>query len=212
MLILQICIWIALLLLFFICANPRTILPILKICSLMIVLVAIFMIINSLKYKHERIQEFVVTVKNEELKLDKLFEWYQKLTVKQAIIFCNSPQNVDWLTEKMHSRDFPVSAMHDNMDEKERDAIMKAFRTGSSRILITTDIFEHADTDEFLIINWNLPKNAKIYRNRIGYFDRHGFIIYLVTDQQHKNLNDIEQLHQTTLEELKMDIAELIEQ
>ena len=32
---------------------------------------------------------------------------------------------MDWLTEKMHSRDFTVSAMHGDMDQKERDVIMR---------------------------------------------------------------------------------------
>merc|ERR1719463_754726 len=40
----------------------------------------------------------------------------------------------------MHSRDFTVSAMHGDMDQKERDIIMREFRSGSSRVLITTDL------------------------------------------------------------------------
>ena len=40
----------------------------------------------------------------------------------------------------MHQRDFTVSAMHGDMDQKERDVIMREFRSGSSRVLITTDL------------------------------------------------------------------------
>jgi superfamily II DNA/RNA helicase len=36
----------------------------------------------------------------------------------QAVIFCNTRRKVDWLTEKMHQRDFTVSAMHGDMDQK----------------------------------------------------------------------------------------------
>merc|ERR1712014_354986 len=53
----------------------------------------------------------------------------------QAVIFCNTRRKVDWLTEKMHQRDFTVSAMHGDMDQKERDVIMREFRSGSSRVL-----------------------------------------------------------------------------
>jgi hypothetical protein len=34
------------------------------------------------------------------------------------VIFCNTRRKVDWLTEKMHQRDFTVSAMHGDMDQK----------------------------------------------------------------------------------------------
>lgn len=37
---------------------------------------------------------------------------------------------VDWLTEKMREANFTVSSMHGEMQQKERDAIMKEFRAG----------------------------------------------------------------------------------
>jgi superfamily II DNA/RNA helicase len=48
---------------------------------------------------------------------------------------------VDWLTEKMRSNNFTVSAMHGDMPQKERDAIMAEFRSGTTRVLITTDVW-----------------------------------------------------------------------
>ena len=48
---------------------------------------------------------------------------------------------VDWLTEKMREANFTVSSMHGDMPQKERDAIMKEFRSGQYRVLITTDVW-----------------------------------------------------------------------
>jgi superfamily II DNA/RNA helicase len=48
----------------------------------------------------------------------------------QAVIFCNTKRKVDWLTEKMRQNNFTVSAMHGDMPQKERDAIMGEFRWG----------------------------------------------------------------------------------
>lgn len=48
---------------------------------------------------------------------------------------------VDWLTEKMRSNNFTVSAMHGDMPQKERDEIMSEFRSGTTRVLITTDVW-----------------------------------------------------------------------
>lgn len=47
---------------------------------------------------------------------------------------------MDWLTAQMMEKDFTVSSMHGDLDQKERDIIMREFRSGSSRVLITTDL------------------------------------------------------------------------
>lgn len=54
---------------------------------------------------------FDVFVLSQDWKLDTLCDLYETLTITQAVIFCNTRRKVDWLTEKMHSRDFTVSAM-----------------------------------------------------------------------------------------------------
>jgi ATP-dependent RNA helicase len=80
-----------------------------------------------------------VAVEKEEWKFDTLCDLYDTLTVTQAVIFVNARKKVDWLAAKMRERCFAVSAMHGEMPQRERDAIMNEFRTGSSRVLITTD-------------------------------------------------------------------------
>ena len=44
------------------------------------------------------------------------------------------------MKEKLTEKDFTVSSMHGDMDQNEREKIMKEFRSGSSRVLITTDL------------------------------------------------------------------------
>ena len=75
---------------------------------------------------------------------------------------------MDWLTEKMHARDFTVSALRGDMDQKERDAIMREFRSGSSRVLITTDLLARGiDVQQVsLVINYDLPTNRENYIHR----------------------------------------------
>ncbi len=52
--------------------------------------------------------------------------WGITIAVVQAVIFCNTRRKVDWLTEKMHQRDFTVSAMHGDMDQKVSDTLSDA--------------------------------------------------------------------------------------
>lgn len=54
------------------------------------------------------------------------------------------------------------------MDQKERDVIMREFRTGSSRVLITTDLLARGiDVQQVsLVINFDLPANRENYIHR----------------------------------------------
>merc|ERR1712071_172711 len=88
----------------------------------------------------EGIRQFYVAVEREEWKLDTLCDLYETLTITQAIIYCNTRRKVDWLTGKMIAKDFTVYSMHGEMSQGDREMIMKEFRSGSSRVLITTDL------------------------------------------------------------------------
>jgi len=163
----------------------------------------------------EGIRQFYVQVEREEWKLDTLCDLYETLTITQAVIFCNTRRKVDWLTEKMHGRDFTVSAMHGDMDQKERDVIMREFRSGSSRVLITTDLLARGiDVQQVsLVINYDLPANRENYIHRIGRggrFGRKGVAINFLTMDDARTLRDIEQFYNTTIEEMPMNVADLL--
>uniref|UniRef100_A0AAQ4RE41 ATP-dependent RNA helicase n=1 Tax=Gasterosteus aculeatus aculeatus TaxID=481459 RepID=A0AAQ4RE41_GASAC len=150
-----------------------------------------------------------------EWKLDTLCDLYETLTITQAVIFLNTRRKVDWLTEKMHARDFTVSALHGDMDQKERDVIMREFRSGSSRVLITTDLLARGiDVQQVsLVINYDLPTNRENYIHRIGRggrFGRKGVAINFVTEEDKRILRDIETFYNTTVEEMPMNVADLI--
>ncbi|KAF8126038.1 P-loop containing nucleoside triphosphate hydrolase protein [Boletus edulis] len=145
----------------------------------------------------EGIKQFYIAVEKEEWKLDTLCDLYETVTITQAVIFCNTRRKVDWLTEKMHSREFTVSAMHGDMEQKQREVLMKEFRSGSSRVLITTDLLARGiDVQQVsLVINYDLPTNRENYIHRIGRggrFGRKGVAINFVTTEDVRMLRDIE--------------------
>jgi translation initiation factor 4A len=112
----------------------------------------------------EGIKQFYIAVEREEWKLDTLCDLYETLTITQAIIYCNTRRKVDWLTDRMSEKDFTVSSMHGDMDQRERDIIMREFRSGSSRVLITTDLLARGiDVQQVsLVINYDLPTNREV--------------------------------------------------
>ncbi|OIT05456.1 eukaryotic initiation factor 4a-3 [Nicotiana attenuata] len=83
---------------------------------------------------------------------------------------------VDWLTSKMRENNFTVSSMHGDMPQKERDAIMAEFRGGTTRVLITTDVWARGlDVQQVsLVINYDLPNNRELYIHCIGRSGRFG--------------------------------------
>lgn len=163
----------------------------------------------------EGIKQFFVAVEKEEWKLGTLCDLYETLTITQAIIYCNTRRKVDWLTDQMMSRDFTVSAMHGEMDQRERDLIMREFRSGSSRVLITTDLLARGiDVQQVsLVINYDLPTNRENYIHRIGRggrFGRKGVAINFLTSGDIRYLHDIEKFYKTQIEEMPMDVANLL--
>jgi len=160
------------------------------------------------------IRQYFVAVEKEEYKLATLCDLYESITITQAIIYCNARRKVDWLTDKMKQADFTVSAMHGEMDQSQRELIMKEFRSGSTRVLITTDLLARGiDVQQVsLVINYDLPLNRENYIHRIGRsgrFGRKGTAINFVTDEDEQTLRDIEQFYNTKIDELPMDVAEI---
>ncbi|KAL7419569.1 RNA helicase [Cryptotrichosporon argae] len=155
----------------------------------------------------EGIKQFFVAVEKEDWKFDTLCDLYDTLTITQAVIFCNTRRKVDWLTEKMREANFTVSAMHGEMVQKERDAIMSEFRGGQSRVLITTDVWARGiDVQQVsLVINYDLPSSRENYLHRIGRsgrFGRKGVAINFVTVEDVRILRDIEQYYSTQIDEM----------
>jgi translation initiation factor 4A len=161
------------------------------------------------------IKQFYVMVEREEWKLDTLCDLYETLTITQAMIFVNTRRKVEWLTEKMHGRDFTCSAIHADLDQKERELIMREFRSGASRVLITTDVLARGiDVQQVsLVINYDLPTNRENYIHRIGRggrFGRKGVAINFLTSEDVRTLREIEQFYNTQIEEMPMNVADLI--
>ncbi|CAB4278986.1 unnamed protein product [Prunus armeniaca] len=105
--------------------------------------------------------------------------------------------------------------MHGDMPQKERDAITQEFRSGNSRVLITTDVWARGlDVQQVsLVINFDLPNTRELYIHRIGRsgrFGRKGVAINFVKSDDIKILRDIEQYYSTQIDEMPMNVADLI--
>jgi len=163
----------------------------------------------------EGIKQFFVAVEKEEWKFDTLCDLYDSLLITQAVIFCNTRRKVDWLKEQMTQANFAIVAMHGDMPQEERDSVMRKFRAGEFRVLVTTDVWARGiDVSQVsLVINYDLPNNRELYIHRIGRsgrFGRKGVAINFVKEEDVRILRDIEQFYSTQIDEMPMSVADLI--
>jgi len=103
--------------------------------------------------------------------------------------------------------------MHGDMDQTERDVIMREFRSGSSRVLISTDLLARGiDVQQVsVVINYDLTSNRENYIHRIGRsgrFGRKGVAINFATANDVRLIKEIESYYNTQIDEMPSSISD----
>lgn len=162
----------------------------------------------------EGIKQFYISCSSDDVKFDNLIEIFSHLDVNQCMIYCNTREKAESLTDRMREKKFVVSCMHSKMNQEERNKIMNEFRTGSSRLLVSTDLLARGiDVYQVgLVINFDLPNKKENYIHRIGRsgrFGRRGIAINLITKQESSILMQIEEFYNTEISNLPTDLSEI---
>lgn len=163
----------------------------------------------------EGIKQYYLGVDQENWKIATLYDLYERLKIRQTIIFVNSKRKADFLKEQLESENFIVSIIHANMTQIQRDKTMRTFRTGSSRILIATDVISRGiDVQQVqVVINFDIPRHVETYIHRIGRsgrYGRKGIAINFVTEAEFEKLEKIQKYYQTEIQPLPENIKTLI--
>ena len=164
------------------------------------------------------IKQFYIDTEVEELKFEVLLDLYNLISTSQAIIFCNKIRQVEWLTKNLEEKNFSITSIHGQMTSVQRLDVVKDFRDGKTRILITTDLLSRGiDIPQVnLVINYDLPPNKETYIHRIGRcgrFGKKGVAISLVKMQDQsdiKSLNRMKNFYNMAIEELPEDIEDYL--
>ncbi|AMD21598.1 HFL258Cp [Eremothecium sinecaudum] len=160
------------------------------------------------------IKQYHVNVDKEEWKFDTLCDVYDSLTVTQCVIFCNTKKKVDWLSQRLAEANFTVSSMHGDMKQEERDRVMNDFRSGTSRVLISTDVWARGiDVQQVsLVINYDLPELLENYIHRIGRsgrFGRKGVALNFIVKDEVSKLHEIEKHYSIKIRPLPANMEEI---
>lgn len=118
---------------------------------------------------------------------------------ERVIVFASSKQKVKELGISLRQRGYNVEAMHSDLEQKQRDEVMLAFRQRKIDILVATDIVSRGiDIDDItMVINYDCPRDPEDYVHRIGRTaraGRQGRAVTLVGERDNLSLKRIERL------------------
>ncbi|KAK1758542.1 putative ATP-dependent rna helicase [Echria macrotheca] len=128
---------------------------------------------------HENIKQNVIMV-DPGLKKKALFDLLNSLPPTRTIIFTNSKRSADDLDDFLYNKGIPCTSIHADRTQKEREASMRAFRSGDSPVLIATGVAGRGiDVRNVMhVINYDLPSieygGIEEYTHRIGRTGRIG--------------------------------------
>ncbi|KAG4306133.1 hypothetical protein PORY_000121 [Pneumocystis oryctolagi] len=165
---------------------------------------------NEIRLKTEElsldgIKQLYMDCRDEQHKYEVLVELYSLLTIGQSIIFVRQRDQADKIAEKMTESGHAVTSLHGAFDSNKRDTIMDNFRSGKSKVLITTNVIARGiDISQVnMVVNYDIPldhmnrPDYQTYLHRIGRtgrFGRVGVSISFVHDK--KSLDEINAIQQ----------------
>jgi ATP-dependent RNA helicase RhlE len=123
----------------------------------------------------------------------KTVEW------KSAIIFCSTKEMVKKLYQRFQRTGTNVKSFHSDLEQAEREEIMRGFRNRQVQILIGTDVLSRGIDVEgiSLVVNWDVPPDPEDYVHRVGRTARAettGTAVTLINENDQRRFFQIESL------------------
>ena len=146
----------------------------------------------------DRIDQGLIHVPNRD-KQAMLHRLLQNPEIARALVFTRTKHGADRVVKHLNAAGIKADAIHGNKSQNQRERALGAFRAGTSRLLVATDIAARGiDVDGVThVINFELPNIPETYVHRIGRTARagaEGSAISLVGEDERVFLRDIERL------------------
>jgi ATP-dependent RNA helicase DeaD len=116
-----------------------------------------------------------------------------------GIVFCRTRKETQEVASKLINDGYNADALHGDLSQAQRDAVMQKFRIRNLQLLVATDVAARGlDVDDLThVINYSLPDDTEVYTHRSGRTGRAGktgISISLVHLRERHNLQQIERL------------------
>jgi superfamily II DNA/RNA helicase len=146
----------------------------------------------------ERVEQQVIHLGRAE-KSTMLAELLNKEPIERALVFTRTKHGADRVVRGLAKAGIAAEAIHGNKSQNQRERTLAAFRGGSVRILVATDIAARGIDVEGVshVVNFDLPNVPETYVHRIGRTARagaEGVAISFCDAEERAFLRDIERL------------------
>ena len=126
-----------------------------------------------------------------------------------VLIFASTKLKVKDLDRDLHRIGLNVKAIHSELEQKEREEVLRSFRNKQTQILVATDILSRGiDIEDIgLVINYDVPNDAEDYIHRIGRTARassKGVAYTFINDQDQQKFQKIEALIGNEIEKIPL--------
>lgn len=149
----------------------------------------------------DKIQQIVIELRSKEKDdgVIKILDYYEP---KKCVIFCNTKSKVDELSDLLRVNGYKADGLHGDMNQNQREKIMRKLKSGDTNILIATDVAARGiDVDGLeLVINYDVPQEVEYYVHRIGRTGRKGntgVAVTFTTSRGRKKLEELERYLKT---------------
>ncbi len=134
----------------------------------------------------------------ENQKMDVLKHFLADFKNESVLIFCSTKESVKRLERELTALKYPVKAFHSDLEQSERESVMRAFKAKQLHILIGTDIISRGiDVEDIaLVVNYSVPSDPEDYIHRIGRTARaarQGTALTCIAPYEQKTFSKIEQ-------------------
>jgi ATP-dependent RNA helicase DeaD len=122
----------------------------------------------------------------------------------KMIVFCRTKKGVDDLVMAIGMRGYQAEGLHGDLNQNQRDKVMKKFRDNKIDILVATDVAARGlDIDNIThVVNFDIPQDPESYVHRIGRTGRagnSGIAITFITPREFRQLKLIERIVKTKI-------------
>jgi len=134
---------------------------------------------------------------NENQRDEALVKLLETEDTNKCIVFCRMKREVDRLTEHLQALGFNTAGLHGDLEQRDRETIIKEYRRGQTKIMVATDVAARGldVKDVTHVFNFHIPFDPQSYVHRIGRTGRagkSGQAITLVTTEEFKELQRIQ--------------------
>jgi ATP-dependent RNA helicase DeaD len=122
-----------------------------------------------------------------------------------SLVFCNTKKRAGELAINLQTRGYTAEALHGDMRQNERDAVMSRFRNGDINVLVATDVAARGVDVENIeaVFNYDIPNDEEYYVHRIGRTGRAGKTGVAYTFVSGKELFKLKDIQRFTKKKMK---------